>query len=142
MTPDKPSKSPYYYPIVFHNTFWTLQSSYEPLTSANESLPLRITFSALSHFKFQMYAVMSASFDQAQQKGAEGGAGGAGAAELDEVKRMFLETNPILLITTFVVSVLHMVFEMLGEFISPQIFFFSLVGGSLWFMETRVLMRM
>jgi Cleft lip and palate transmembrane protein 1 (CLPTM1) len=30
-----------------------------------------------------------------------------GASELDEVKRMLTETNPILLITTLIVSLLH-----------------------------------
>lgn len=33
---------------------------------------------------------------------------------MDEVKRMLTETNPILLITTVIVSLLHMAFEMLA----------------------------
>lgn len=82
--------------------------------------------------KFQLYASMSAGFEQ--QAAANGG---AAAGEIDEVKRMFLEyvtlyllrriagsscfndssrTNPILLIVTAIVSVLHMVFEFLGMF--------------------------
>ena len=40
--------------------------------------------------------------------------GSQGAAELDELKRMLIETNPWLLITTAVVSVLRMVFELLA----------------------------
>lgn len=52
---------------------------------------------------------MNVGFEQAA---AQQGAGAA--SELDEIKRMFLETNPILLIVTAIVSVLHMVFEMLG----------------------------
>lgn len=52
---------------------------------------------------------MSHSFSQAaQQKG-------AATSELDEVKRMLIETNPILLIVTAIVSALHMVFEFLGK---------------------------
>jgi hypothetical protein len=127
--PTETSETPYYYPIIFHNAFWHLQSSYEPLTSHNETLPLHITLSSLSYFKFQFYAVMSASFEQAQKQGAEGGGAGAsaGAAELDELKRMLLETNPILLVTTFVVSVLHVVFEMLGE-ASFYLLFTALTG--------------
>lgn len=85
--------------------------------------------------KFQLYATMSAGFEQ--QAAANGG---TAAGEIDEVKRMFLEyaplyfsnrimnfaglshfknhsrTNPILLIVTAIVSVLHMVFEFLGTF--------------------------
>lgn len=36
------------------------------------------------------------------------------AAEIDEVKRMLTETNPVLLITTIVVSMLHGLFEILA----------------------------
>lgn len=41
--------------------------------------------------------------EEAFAKQQEMGTGG----ELDEVKRMLIETNPILLIATFVVSILH-----------------------------------
>lgn len=35
-------------------------------------------------------------------------------ADMDEFKRVLLETNPILLATTVIVTVLHMLFEMLA----------------------------
>lgn len=54
--------------------------------------------------KFQLYSTLTAGFDEAGKSG-----GGAASAELDEVKRMLVETNPYLLILTAVVSVLHMV---------------------------------
>ena len=37
-----------------------------------------------------------------------------GTADLDEFKRVILETNPVLLITTVLVTILHMLFEMLA----------------------------
>jgi hypothetical protein len=40
--------------------------------------------------------------------------GGASASEFDEMKRMWLETNPILLGTTLVVSIFHSLFEFLA----------------------------
>lgn len=52
-----------------------------------------------------------ASLDDSFNKNAAATGGGS---ELDEVKRMLTETSPILLITTVVVSVLHMLFEMLA----------------------------
>jgi hypothetical protein len=126
-----PSSNPaavFYYPVVFPNEFWhvssssayvqtfrtnnsaQLQSHYNPVSPANQSLPLRITLNPISQFKFQLFASMSHSFSQAaQQKG-------AATSELDEVKRMLIETNPILLIVTAIVSALHMVFEFLGMF--------------------------
>ncbi|KAG8941108.1 hypothetical protein FRC03_004866 [Tulasnella sp. 419] len=59
--------------------------------------------------KFNLYASMTHGFDEAANKG-----GGATSADLDEIKRMLIETNPWLLIVTAVVSILHMVFEMLA----------------------------
>jgi hypothetical protein len=39
---------------------------------------------------------------------------GVETADMDEMKRMFLETDPILLTVTMIVSVLHTVFEVLA----------------------------
>ena len=56
-----------------------------------------------------MFATMTHGFNEAQKQ-----QGGATSSEMDEVKRMFLETNPWFLGLTGLVSVLHMVFEMLA----------------------------
>jgi hypothetical protein len=92
----------YYLPIVFPNEFWNLRSQYNEINSTTPTLPLRITFQPMSYFKFQIFASMSQSFDEAAKN--KGSAG----AELDEVKRMLVETNPWLLGVTGLVSVLHM----------------------------------
>jgi len=63
----------------------------------------------MSYFKFQVFAAMTFSFQEAINK-----QGGGTAAEFDEVKRMLVETNPWFLALTGVVSVLHVVFEMLA----------------------------
>jgi hypothetical protein len=55
--------------------------------------------------KFTVYASMTDSFDKQPT---------TSAAEIDELKRMLTETNPILLITTVVVSLLHGLFEILA----------------------------
>jgi len=52
---------------------------------------------------------MSHGFDEAIKQ-----QGGGTGAELDEVKRMLLDTNPWFLALTGLVSILHMVFEMLA----------------------------
>ncbi len=39
---------------------------------------------------------------------------GLESGDIDEIKRMFLETDPILLSVTMIVSVLHMIFEVLA----------------------------
>jgi hypothetical protein len=56
--------------------------------------------------KFQVFGSLDASFQEASAKGTGG--------EMDEIKRMLLETNPILLVTTFIVTILHTVFEFLA----------------------------
>ncbi|KAF8529950.1 cleft lip and palate transmembrane protein 1-domain-containing protein [Gautieria morchelliformis] len=98
-----------YSPIIYPNDFWHLRSQLVEVNSTTPTLPLHVTFYPISYMKFQMYATLTSGFDEA----AKGGAGAA-SAELDEVKRMLVETNPFLLILTAVVSILHMVFEMLA----------------------------
>lgn len=39
---------------------------------------------------------------------------GLQAGDIDELKRMFIETDPILLTVTMIVSVLHTIFEVLA----------------------------
>ncbi|KAG8770389.1 hypothetical protein FRC12_004297 [Ceratobasidium sp. 428] len=95
----------YYQPILFPNDFWLLKSSMNPINQTTPTLPLHVSFYPLSYFKFQLYATMTDSFDKQPA---------TSAAELDEVKRMLTETNPILLITTMVVSLLHGLFEILA----------------------------
>lgn len=74
-----------------------------PINATTPTLPLRISYHALSTLKFNAFAAFSQGFDEAANKG-----GGAASADLDEIKRMLIETNVWLLITTAVVSVLHM----------------------------------
>jgi hypothetical protein len=96
-----------YYPPIFPNDFWLLKENMMPINTTTPKLPLHVSYHAISSMKFQIMASLSASFDQAaQQQGT--------SAEFDEIKRMLTETNPILLITTAIVSILHMVFEFLA----------------------------
>ena len=57
------------------------------------------------------YFIMQKQFEEQQsvQKSY-----GLETGDMDEMKRMFLETNPILLSVTMIVSILHTVFEMLA----------------------------
>lgn len=77
-----------------------------PINETVTRLPLRIDFSPMSMMKMQLFASMDHSFKENAAKGQAG--------ELDEIKRMLVETSPWLLITTTVVSILHMIFEFLA----------------------------
>lgn len=98
-----------YFPILFPNTFWDLSSQLQPVNTTTKRLPLRVEFKPSSYFKFQLQSTMDEAFTKQSTS-----MGGSGGGELDEIKRILLETNPLLLITTVVVSILHMLFEFLA----------------------------
>ncbi|KAL0950176.1 hypothetical protein HGRIS_010169 [Hohenbuehelia grisea] len=106
---DETGSKGYYKPIVFPNEFWHLRQHYIEVNTTTPSLPLRITYQPMSYMKFQMFASMTHGFNEAaKQQGATAG------GELDEIKRMLLETNPWFLGLTAAVSILHVLFEMLA----------------------------
>ncbi|KAG0164958.1 hypothetical protein DFQ28_003728 [Apophysomyces sp. BC1034] len=110
LTRDETGKVGYYRPIVFPNDFWLLRQNAYPVNETVSTLPLTIHLEPISMWKFNIYAM----FDESMKQQASNPLGGMSSSEMDEVKRMFLETNPILLGTTVLVSLLHSVFEMLA----------------------------
>lgn len=91
-------------PIIFPNDFWHLRSQYIEINETTPALPLQIVFQPMSFMKFQMFASVSHGFTEAAKQ-----QGGGASAELDEIKRMLVETNPYFLGLTAVVSMLHVV---------------------------------
>jgi hypothetical protein len=73
-----------------------------------------------------MFASMSHGFKEAAKQ-----QGGPGAAEIDEIKRMLMETKPWFLALTALVSVLHMVYVIIlscqGDCLTPY-----LLGSRYW----------
>lgn len=97
----------YHHPIFWTNDFWLLREHMYLINETTTSLPLRISLETSSFFKFQVMESMHESMnEQAKQSG--------GGSELDIIKRVLTESNPYLLITTLVVSLLHMLFEFLA----------------------------
>ena len=93
-----------YEPIIFPNDFWHLRSQYFEINETTTTVPLNIVFQPMSYFTFQLFASMGHGFNEAaKQQGASSG------AEIDEIKRMLVETNPWFLGLTAVVSILHVV---------------------------------
>ena len=113
---DASGQNGWYYPILFVNTFWQLRDHMTELNSTVKTLPIHIDLNNLKNWKFAIYASMDESIKQNQRNAANGGsmpAGGDGS-EFEEMKRILVDTNVYLLSTTVVVSVLHMIFEMLA----------------------------
>ncbi|KAF9904062.1 hypothetical protein EC991_003095 [Linnemannia zychae] len=98
----------FFLPTVYVNDFWQLKEHMTLINDTVTELPLRIEFYPISYMKLQMYS--SLHVGMSKQSGMMGGGGG----ELDEVKRMLIETNPFLLAITVIVSCLHSFFEMLA----------------------------
>ncbi|KAH7105385.1 cleft lip and palate transmembrane 1 [Auriculariales sp. MPI-PUGE-AT-0066] len=96
----------YFYPIVYSNDFWRMSTDYAEINATTTVVPLRITMQPLAHWKFQIFAQMSYGFEEQAKKGQ--------GSEIDDLKYMLLETNPWYLGLTALVSILHMVFEMLA----------------------------
>ena len=113
---DTSGQNGWYYPILFVNTFWQLRDHMTELNSTVNTLPLHITLNNLNNWKFSLYASIDEGMKQNQRQAANGGpmpAGGDGS-EFEEFKRVLIDTNVYLLSTTAIVSVLHMIFEMLA----------------------------
>lgn len=110
---DASGQNGWYYPTLFVNTFWQLKDHMIELNSTVTSLPIRITLNNLNNWKFSLYASIDEGLKQNQKQVASGGpmpAGGDGS-EFEEFKRVLIDTNIYLLSTTFIVSILHMIFE-------------------------------
>lgn len=97
-----------YEPIVFFNEMYMLREHRIPINSSVDSVSLSFSFSKTSNWKFLLSAQMTAAMTQQKSLGVSDD-----HAE-EDLKRMFTETNPVLLGVTMIVSMLHMVFEFLA----------------------------
>ncbi|OCF58074.1 cleft lip and palate associated transmembrane protein [Kwoniella mangroviensis CBS 10435] len=97
-----------YPPPIYPNDFWIMKESLYTINETTKTLPLHVTYHAISAMKFNVFSSLTASFEQAAQQQ------GGGGMEFDEIKRTLTETSPWLLITTAIVTVLHTLFEFLA----------------------------
>ncbi|KAL1993832.1 hypothetical protein VTN49DRAFT_2501 [Thermomyces lanuginosus] len=113
---DITGKNSWYYPIVFLNTFWQLRSHMMELNSTVETLPIHITLNNLRNWKFSVMASLDESAKQSAWQAVSGTPSptGGDGSEFEMIKEILLDTNPYLLATTAIVTVLHMVFETLA----------------------------
>lgn len=98
----------WYYPPMHVDEFWQLRDSLQDMNDTVRRIVLQATFTPMGLYKWSLYR----QFDNVWERQMELGA--VGSKDVDEVKRMFVETNPILLITTFIVSIAHTILETLA----------------------------
>merc|ERR1719244_1976115 len=101
-----------YKPILWLNDYWNLNRDYQPINSTTPSLNLTLTFQPLSMFKWQMYSAQALR----NRFNVLGNLMGEEEEDQDQdsIKEAFLETNISLLVLTFVISIVHSVFEFLA----------------------------
>ncbi|KAK3685045.1 cleft lip and palate transmembrane protein 1-domain-containing protein [Podospora appendiculata] len=113
---DGSGQNTWYYPILFVNTFWQLKTHMTILNETVKTLPMHIDLNNLAWWKFQTMATIDMSQKEAARQSAYGNPipGGSDGSEVEMIKEIFIDTNPILLGVTIVVSILHMLLEMLA----------------------------
>ncbi|CAL5324094.1 unnamed protein product [Camellia sinensis] len=97
-----------YYPTIFFNEFWLLRNKLIPINDSVTELTLNLEVGPISMTKWQLFLQIDQSFQIHRSYGSmlEG--------EADELKRVFLEGNPYLLVITMIVSVFHSIFDFLA----------------------------
>lgn len=105
---DSLSGSPAFYPPLFVNEFWLLSDQLRVMNSSVSEATIEMSFSPMSMSKWALQAQFENTFEMQVKMGT------ANTKEMEKIKRMFLETNPILLGTTMIVSMAHSVLEALA----------------------------
>ncbi|KAI2621646.1 cleft lip and palate transmembrane 1 [Hypoxylon sp. NC1633] len=113
---DGSGQNSWYYPVLYVNTFWQMKSHMTLLNETVKTLPLRVDLGNMRNWKFSIISSIDFNSKQQALQAAYGGpiAGGGDGSEIEIIKEMFLDTNPYLLGVTAVVSVAHLLLEMLA----------------------------
>lgn len=101
-----------YKPILWLNDYWNLNRDYQPINSSTPVVNITLTIQPLTMFKWQMYSAQQLR----NRFNVLGNLMGEEEDDQDQdsVKEAFLETNIYLLVLTFVISIVHSVFEFLA----------------------------
>jgi hypothetical protein len=115
---DETGQNSWYYPVLYLNTFWQLKSHMIELNSTvpMERLPINVDVSTLASWQFSVMCSMDEGMKETARKAARGEStpGGGDGSEMEMIKETLLDSNPYLLGTTVIASVLHMIFELLA----------------------------
>eukprot|EP00802_Teleaulax_amphioxeia_P008452 Tamp_08461.p1 GENE.Tamp_08461~~Tamp_08461.p1 ORF type:complete len:574 (+),score=144.21 Tamp_08461:24-1724(+) len=96
-----------YMPVLHLDELGTLSKDMLNINETAKELPLTITFAPLGATRFEWMLKMEQSVALHREMGTP-------ESEMEEVRRMFVETNSYLLFVTITVSVLHLVIDILA----------------------------
>ncbi|PNY28134.1 Cleft lip and palate transmembrane protein 1 [Tolypocladium capitatum] len=113
---DGSGENGWYYPLLFVNTFWQLTSHMTVLNDTVKELPLHIDLKNMAFWQFQILASVEMNAKENARQAAFGSSlpGGGDGTEIEMVKEIFIDTNPILLAITAIVTVAHVILETLA----------------------------
>ncbi|CAJ2508219.1 Uu.00g094050.m01.CDS01 [Anthostomella pinea] len=113
---DGSGQNSWYYPVLYVNTFWQLRSHMTLLNDTVKSLPMRLDLGNMKSWQFNIMASVDYNSKMQAHQAAFGGSipGGGDGSEIELIKEIFLDTNPYLLGVTAIVSVVHLLLEMLS----------------------------
>ncbi|KAG6292612.1 hypothetical protein E4U46_008444 [Claviceps purpurea] len=113
---DGSGQNGWYYPLLFINKFWQLNSHMIVLNETVTELPLHIDLTNMAMWKFSTIASIDLNSKENARKAAFGQSlptGGDGS-EIEMVKEVLIDTNPILLGITIFVTIAHLILETLA----------------------------
>ncbi|KAH6642256.1 cleft lip and palate transmembrane protein 1-domain-containing protein [Boeremia exigua] len=106
----------WYYPILYTNTFWQLKKHMIELNDTVTTLPMNVNLNNLANWKFNLMASVDENLRSQAAAAAAGQStpGGGDGSEMEMFKEILIDSNSYLLAITAIVSVFHMIFEMLA----------------------------
>lgn len=97
-----------YYPIVYFNELWELKKRRMPILDEEvHELPLKISFATTKMIYFRLMTHFDFAIKSQESIYGEHN-------EFESIKKMLLETSPWLIFVTFIVSLLHSLFDFLA----------------------------
>eukprot|EP01084_Bolivina_argentea_P164347 285720_1 len=97
-----------YWPVLYMDDFWLLGDKLIALNTSVSEVPLTISLSPISQWKFMLQNQMQQQYEQQAKWGM------SSSEENDEVRRLLMESNPVLLGVTMVVTLFHTLFDFLA----------------------------
>lgn len=98
------------------NSFYQLRSQMTLLNDTVKTLPIHLDLGNLRSWQFKTIAALETSSKEAARQAAFGNTvpGGSDGSEIEMIKEVFIDTNPILLMVTAAVTVAHVILETLA----------------------------
>lgn len=98
-----------YAPIIYMSDFWHLKKDFRPMNDSLDGISLNLTlnFQNMDPYYFNFQQNFARNHAAQQEWGLE-------TLDLDELKRIYVETDKLLLTVTMIVSALHSIFEFLA----------------------------